>query len=211
MTEVERLEDQIKRVEELLPHLLSGTAVSRAHREILHLQNRIDGIQFMSGNQWTAQQMNMRRSVQAMNPDGTVEIWPINPWQQGDGLVVWDGDIRYECQAVQVYKGKIMAIKPMKGTPFEICFICGKCHGRTWDDSMLLLKPGDVCAVCFSVAIGKEPRDPFAEQMEHMRQTVYETIDLSPHPPYVMQYQTMTKEEFAKHYPNATIDGGETP
>lgn len=202
MTQIESLEATAQMIQAALPSLMSGAAVKHAYDRLNHIYDQIDCIKAsQTYQQWTTSQPPQQVYWEH---SGEIQLWPINQWQPGDGLMVWDGEIRHECQAVPIRDGKVLAIMPMRGSPWLATgFICGKCHGRTWDDSMLLLKPGDVCAVCFSVAIGKEPRDPFAEQMERMRHTVYETIDLSPHPPFITHQTTMTKEEFAKHYPNA--------
>lgn len=65
-------------------------------------------------------------------------------------------------------------------------FECGKC-GWKLPTPEPLRKPGDVCPECFSVAIGRER--PYAFTL----------------------HSTMTKEEFAKHYPDIAVDPGTTP
>lgn len=91
-------------------------------------------------------------SFNAMN--SMVDEWPIdrlsfNPW---NGLQVWDGELRYECQRIPEISNS--------------GFLCGKCIGKL-PTPKPLNAPGDVCEGCFSLALEKSSMASISEQYLH--------------------------------------------
>ena len=132
--------------------------------------------------QWaqTANPPSYTIAVDPSDPDN-FQFWPKPPaWTPADGLTVWDGDTHYVCMAIN-----------MIGSPVR--FFCGKCHGKLPSPEPLL-KPGDVCPECFSVAVGRDAYSIIFDEYMRLQQ---EMIGMAMNPPSI----SMAKDAFAKVCP----------